>query len=47
MHCLEETNVRVQTKAHKAKEKLRGLRRNTSCHFSKNHHMVNSESLGA
>ncbi|KAK2364367.1 hypothetical protein P8452_67342 [Trifolium repens] len=31
--CLEETNVRVQTKAQKAKEKLRGLRRNTSCHL--------------
>ncbi|CAI8614837.1 unnamed protein product [Vicia faba] len=31
--CLEETNVTVQTKAQKAREKLRGLRRNTSCHL--------------
>ncbi|XP_004494170.1 protein ABSCISIC ACID-INSENSITIVE 5 isoform X1 [Cicer arietinum] len=31
--CSEETNVRVQTKAQKAKEKLRTLRRNTSCHL--------------
>ncbi|TKY61994.1 ABSCISIC ACID-INSENSITIVE 5 [Spatholobus suberectus] len=29
--CFEEVNVRVQTKAHKAKEKLRALRRNMSC----------------
>ncbi|XP_061366771.1 protein ABSCISIC ACID-INSENSITIVE 5-like [Gastrolobium bilobum] len=29
--CFEEVNVRVQTKAHKAKEKLRVLRRNLSC----------------
>ncbi|KAK7337227.1 hypothetical protein VNO77_17791 [Canavalia gladiata] len=29
--CFEEVNVRVQTKAQKAKEKLRALRRNMSC----------------
>lgn len=29
--CFEEVNFRVQTKAQKAKEKLRALRRNTSC----------------
>ncbi|KAK7396681.1 hypothetical protein VNO78_17838 [Psophocarpus tetragonolobus] len=29
--CFEEMNVKVQTKAQKAKEKLRGLRRNMSC----------------